>query len=189
MHDCPHQKSGFTLAELLIALAILGVIAAFIIPKLLVAQQDQKRIAIFKETIAILGYNANMYCQSGIKDTTLSLFDYYSQQVNSVKQCPTNGITEGCIATNSYATEGAEGAITLANGAAIGGINLSHYLGAEGMIVDWNGLDGANTAGDDQIRIYMLTTCTGTWNGVRAPRIGAATIDPTSLSLYQTIFQ
>jgi prepilin-type N-terminal cleavage/methylation domain-containing protein len=45
---------GFTLAELLIALGILGVIATFAIPKILVAQQDTKRKAVLKETMAAL---------------------------------------------------------------------------------------------------------------------------------------
>lgn len=43
---------GFTLAELLIALAILGVIAAFSIPKVLSAQQNQTYNAIAKEAAA-----------------------------------------------------------------------------------------------------------------------------------------
>lgn len=41
---------GFTLAELLIALAILGVIATFTIPKVLQAQTDSKYKAIAKES-------------------------------------------------------------------------------------------------------------------------------------------
>lgn len=45
--------SGFTLAELLIALAILGVIAMFTIPKLLMAQQNQQHIAQAKEAAAM----------------------------------------------------------------------------------------------------------------------------------------
>lgn len=45
---------GFTLAELLIALAILGIIAAFTIPKILSAQQDQRNIAITKEAVAMV---------------------------------------------------------------------------------------------------------------------------------------
>lgn len=48
------SQPGFTLAELLIALAILGVIATFTIPKILQAQQNQEKHAIYKETIAAL---------------------------------------------------------------------------------------------------------------------------------------
>jgi prepilin-type N-terminal cleavage/methylation domain-containing protein len=47
-------QSGFTLAELLIALAILGVIATFTIPKILQAQQDSKYNAIAKEDAAAM---------------------------------------------------------------------------------------------------------------------------------------
>ena len=43
---------GFTLAELLIALAILGVIATFTIPKILDSGTDSKRNAIAKEIAA-----------------------------------------------------------------------------------------------------------------------------------------
>jgi prepilin-type N-terminal cleavage/methylation domain-containing protein len=46
------RKRGFTLAELLIALAILGVIATFTIPKVLQSMQDTKYKAIAKEFVA-----------------------------------------------------------------------------------------------------------------------------------------
>lgn len=179
---------GFTLAELLIALAILGVIATFTIPKILQAQQNQKKQAILKETISIVSNLGYTYCQDDIKSTGISIYDYYASNVNAIKLCPADGIAEGCLATNSYGAEGVEGALTLPSGATIGGLNKSQYLGAEGVIVDWDGLNGNNTAGDDQLRLYMLTTCTGTWNGIRAPRIGASTTDPTSLTMYQAIF-
>lgn len=47
-------KWGFTLSELLISLAILGVIAAFTIPKILVAQQNSKYNAAAKEVAAMI---------------------------------------------------------------------------------------------------------------------------------------
>lgn len=46
---------GFTLAELLVALLILGEIAAFTIPKVLNAQQNGRKIAIAKEVMGTAG--------------------------------------------------------------------------------------------------------------------------------------
>lgn len=46
--------TGFTLAELLIALALLGIIAAFTIPKVLQASSDQETNAKLRETVATL---------------------------------------------------------------------------------------------------------------------------------------
>lgn len=71
------MKKGFTLAELLIALTILGIIAVFTIPKVLVAQQDAKYKAMGKEFAGMVsgayqayklsnGYNATMQ----VKDMT-----------------------------------------------------------------------------------------------------------------------
>lgn len=53
--------TGFTLAELLICLAILGEIATFTIPKLLSSQQDQRFNAIAKEVAGTLASAYQVY--------------------------------------------------------------------------------------------------------------------------------
>jgi prepilin-type N-terminal cleavage/methylation domain-containing protein len=60
-----NKTFGFTLAELLIALAILGVIATFTIPKVLQSQADSKYKAIAKETAAAVSQAYQNYRQNG----------------------------------------------------------------------------------------------------------------------------
>ena len=48
------RLDGFTLVELLIGLAILGVIATFTIPKILQAQQEQQSQAVTKEIVGAM---------------------------------------------------------------------------------------------------------------------------------------
>jgi prepilin-type N-terminal cleavage/methylation domain-containing protein len=62
---------GFTLAELLIALAILGEIATFTIPKILSAQQDGRNRTIAKE---VAGMISEAYGQHKLASTPTSSF-------------------------------------------------------------------------------------------------------------------
>lgn len=45
---------GFTLSELLVALGILGALAAFTIPKLLLVAEEQKRKSLLKDTVELV---------------------------------------------------------------------------------------------------------------------------------------
>lgn len=60
------MRNGFTLAELLIALTILGVIATFTIPKVLQSQQDGKYKAIAKEGAAAI---SNAFYEYKLRNT------------------------------------------------------------------------------------------------------------------------
>ena len=85
---------GFTLAELLIALAILGVIPAFTIPKLLMATQSSKYKSLFKDTIS--AYSQAIY--SSIQDGTLfsgSTSSNLANKFNAVKICSA-AVADGC---------------------------------------------------------------------------------------------
>ena len=74
-----HKRTlgGFTLAELLICIAILGVIAVFTIPKIIVYQQNQQNVVIIKETVAAMAgayqayqINNTVTNNTGIRDLT-----------------------------------------------------------------------------------------------------------------------
>ncbi len=64
-------NDGFTLAELLIALAILGIIATFAIPKILNTQKNNKFNALTKEAIStVAGAYSVMQGQGAASSTT-----------------------------------------------------------------------------------------------------------------------
>lgn len=176
-----HKKqSGFTLAELLIALLILGEIATFTIPKVLTASQQQQKIATFKETISTfagLAYMANLQ-----SDTT-----YFPNKLNAVKVCNSNANTQGCWShtNNANTGEGNEPGFVLHNGATVAGFN--GYTGSNGIIVDWNGPLGPNIRGDDQIYLYIcFDQGNGCWSYKAGQIIG---VDPIDDTLYQSIFR
>lgn len=144
---------GFTLAELLIALGILGVIAAFAIPKVLSSQQDSKRKAIFRETIASIEAVTWQAFQEG-KLVPSSNGSYILSRLNTVKLCNTNADAQGCWQHAMPGPEETEPGAILHNGATIGGFNDS--TGYDNWIfIDWNGPAPPNVEGDDQIRLLV----------------------------------
>jgi prepilin-type N-terminal cleavage/methylation domain-containing protein len=68
-------KKGFTLAELLICIAILGEIATFTIPKLLASQQNQSYNAKAKEAAATMSAAYQLYKLQNTVPTTMHSAD------------------------------------------------------------------------------------------------------------------
>ena len=89
--NCLKSRIGFTLAELLIALAILGVIATFTIPKILDSGSSSKHNAIVKEAA---GFVSAAYQQlklnSGVDENTV--FGDMTPYINFVKVDSTSQI-------------------------------------------------------------------------------------------------
>lgn len=184
--------SGFTLAELLIALAILGEIAVFSIPKIVSSQQQGTKKALLRETIANLSavYNTG-YTQNEMPSG--SKFSYISSHLNAVKICSTNGSTQGCSTASKTSNWETYPTMVLHNGVHIHFFNA----GADDFMIDWNGDAGPNIAGNDIVHV-IGTTNNWVWCGVthrkgavsRLPAgCGSWSWETASNTLYEWTFQ
>lgn len=156
---------GFSLAELLIALLILGEIATFTIPKILSAQADSRKMAILKETLSALSAATYQNCLEPSQSS--NPYQYLTSKINTVKQCPTNSATEGCWDPAAVSGDGIEPGFTMHNGASIAGIRNGNWTG-DTFMVDYNGLEGPNLANTDQFQLIInLNSPTSLWGAQR----------------------
>lgn len=167
------NRSGFTLVELLIALAILGVIATFTIPKIVSAQQIDKKRTIFRETIATLADAQHKALINGELSKSTNVSQAILPKLNGIKVCSSNALTEGCWTqgwTGPY-TEDQRTGVTFANGASVAGINSSvQASGTDAFIFDWNGAAPPNVEGDDQLYLIFCFDKTGSGYSVYCTR-------------------
>ena len=156
-----NKNTGFSLAELLLSVLILANIAVFTIPKIISAQNDAMRKAVFKETYSTVITIIYTGLQVGeVSRTSPNMYDYVSSKINAVRLCDTHAYNQGCWPQNSdcpwAGSETAEQAMVLPSGAVIAGIR--NGVNYESFLIDWNGPDGPNTCGNDQISlIYQLS--------------------------------
>lgn len=148
------SRSGFSTAELLVVLAVLGVIAAFTIPKVLNSNAPGHKAAL-KQTYTSLSSVLREGVQNGAinKDTIAS---YFKQKLNYTKFC-SNGNSQGCWPTATMGDPGRdyENAYLFSNGVHLGGFNPSAPNSPETITLDANGPAGPNQLGIDQLRLSL----------------------------------
>lgn len=193
-----HSAFGFTLSELLISLAILGVIATFTIPKVLQSQQDQHKKAVFKETIAAV--NDALYTGlltgeltkglNGCDSDEYNYAPYIASKLNAVKLCPNQSGAEGCwTQAIPDAAQLNQPGFVLHNGLTVAGLEKCEVEGNNTwFIMDWNGAASPNLEGNDQL---WLRFCSGTGcpSSIRQGQILSHTTYPLSNALFQSLFQ
>lgn len=180
----PIHHRAFTLAELLIALAIVGVIATFIIPKLLNTQEDTRKKLIFKENIAALSEIIYRGWQDGsIREGRLS--DYVLDRLNAIKLCPNHPVTDGCYHT-TFETNTA--AAVMHNGSVITDVDWNPDCAdgcVDGFTIDYNGTEEPNTEGNDYLVVIVKYEEAG-GGIVKAPTPASR---PLSHAMYLEIFE
>jgi prepilin-type N-terminal cleavage/methylation domain-containing protein len=128
-------QKGFTLAELLIALAILGVIATFTIPKILESSTNGKLVAIAKETASMISgaftnYKANATPTSLTQPQDMTTYmNYVSTDVASTFQTPNQGVRlNTCSATLVCMNLHNGGVLQYDTGQSFGGVGATNAL-------------------------------------------------------------
>ncbi len=128
------KRSGFTLAELLIALTILAEIATFSIPKLLSSQQYGANNANAKETVAMLSgaYQEYFYAQraSVAASTTMGALTPYMNFVS----VDTSSVIDShpSVGTAGYACTSSDPCLRLHNGAAFSYSTTGQFCASDG---------------------------------------------------------
>lgn len=149
--------TGFTLAELLIALAILAEIATFTIPKILASSQHQQKNSVTKEVIATISSAYSQYQLNGTVSTTTypqqltQYMNYVSIDTTSQMDTTPGGLSRVCGGSSSLC-------LRLHNGALVYFPNsASYFYGTGSTNFIWFQLDpdGGYTGNADSIIIVL----------------------------------
>lgn len=173
-----HRQPGFTLAELLIALGILGVIATFTIPKLLQTQQKSEYKAGAREAMGMISGAYQQYVQENGVSGSLMPSDL-TPYMNYVSIRTTGSVDDlyGYATMGCSGGAGGEPCVMLHNGSALRLMNcgfggstpnrLMEFLyDPDGQVTD----GGAVNSGGKSIRLFLyyngrLTTGGGLISG------------------------
>jgi prepilin-type N-terminal cleavage/methylation domain-containing protein len=86
----PSKERGFSLAEVVISLAVLGLIASLTLPSLFMSMDRAKKRAVFKEAFQAISEAAHAATLEGGGNRMLI------DKLNGAKVCLNNAFTEGC---------------------------------------------------------------------------------------------
>ncbi len=180
MKTTNHGKKGFTLAEVLITLAIIGTVAALTIPSVVHKIQEQQLKAQFKKaysniyriySLVIAQNGASYECYNSQNDAAecTKFYQDFTQKLKTIKYCANNALSNGCVPKYAkyYSAEGGsctgfwENRINNTNSALIlaDGSIFIHYTPAGSTPIfayDINGMKKPNKWGYDLFPFYIV---------------------------------
>lgn len=159
-----NKKSGFTLAEVLVTLMIIGVIAAMTIPSLMQSTSQQEYKAAFKKAVSMLNQAVTLnYALDGLDGTDYTgakFYDLMTQRLNVMSS--TSATSEVYTADGMYFKAVAQGAgpgasSLKANDCAVEApMDVNNICSV--ITVDVNGMKGPNKASDSTTKVYDIFT-------------------------------
>lgn len=154
----PRRLSGFTLAELLISLVILGVIATFTIPKMLVAQQDSRNNAIAKEIAAMISeaYQTYSLNNPASASTTIGALTPYMNYLRTDTTSSINANSGAAIGTPIACNAGGGRCLVLHNGARFFLRPSVSFGGATNLNALWFQVDPDGTLNNTSSIVFFL---------------------------------
>lgn len=187
------NKSAFTLAEVLLTIIVIGILATLIIPGLLKDIHAKSRISLLKSTLISIEDTIHKEITEQRTDD-ISLTNIVSNPENFLAKFDT--ASEGTPFADSYKSyngtdiENAtipETSVVLKNGVGIGIVNNLYDIEATGIVIDVNGAESPNIAGADYFIAEVIWN-EDTDNGLFAGDIhgylnGAAEGDETNAGL------
>ena len=176
------KKTAFTLAEVLVTLMIIGVIAAMTVPTLKKSADMEEYVTGCKKAYSTISNATKMVEMDhgdvkrwgnidGGDEAIQKMYDYYSEHLNIIKSCPPN--TPGCwtqsislngdksgneygIGTNTISFTTADGMHWCFDGIGTEGVGVKNApSGSLGMWVDINGDKKPNQVGSD-VFVFVL---------------------------------
>jgi prepilin-type N-terminal cleavage/methylation domain-containing protein len=169
------KANGFTLAELLIALAILGVIATFTIPKVLQNQQDSRYKAIAKEAAGTISAAYQAYQLQNTVTTATSATNLLPY-MNYVSYDTTSQLDD-VTSLGAMSCSNATPCVRLHNGAALlawnATFNGTATTNALWFQLDPDGVYGGSTTGNSKSVVFFLyyDGSIKDWGSARSPTI------------------
>jgi prepilin-type N-terminal cleavage/methylation domain-containing protein len=149
---CLNVSKAFTLNELLLALAIIGMIAAMVIPNLVKSVDALQNQAKFKDALSIIESLTYEAYQEG--KTKVSKWDYFKSRLDISHACENDAVAEGCVADYGFSDAPNiknRKALVLKNGVVIAGLTTRTFDDdfEHAWLIDANGLQAPNTLGQD----------------------------------------
>ena len=158
---------GFSLSELMVSLAIVGILAVLTIPSLFNNVQEAQNLTKLKQTMAQLSQVVQQGTASGKLYQTMTVdtvFNYFKSKLNTVQSSPPT--VNACTGWWGHGAHQA-GCMTLSNGA-VATFNINSSDGGMGIgFLDVNSTVGPNVDGKDRLSFcyYVGTIPTGYVDG------------------------